>query len=120
MFSDPLARIFPGEAHSGSEVREIIIGHSTTKHLPLVCFTEPVVDHIRITSARRAPKTDHAVMKNISKSGVRTNKENGLQAEYRFDYSKSKPNRFATRIQPGAVAVRSIPTWRGCSKAPRP
>lgn len=44
-------------------------------------------------------------MKNISKSRAKTKRENGLQAEYRFDYSKSKPNRFATRIQPGAVAV---------------
>ena len=44
-------------------------------------------------------------MKNISKSRVKTKRENGLRAEYRFDYTKSKPNRFATRIQPGAVAV---------------
>ena len=27
VFSDPLARIFADEAHSGNEVREIIIGH---------------------------------------------------------------------------------------------
>jgi len=44
-------------------------------------------------------------MKNISRSRAKTKKEKGLQSEYRFDYSKSKPNRFATRIQPGAVAV---------------
>lgn len=44
-------------------------------------------------------------MKNISKSKTKTKREDGLQAEYRFDYSKSKPNRFGTRIQPGAVAV---------------
>ncbi len=58
VFSDPLARIFPDEAHSRNEVREIIIGHSTAKHLLLVCFTEQVVDHIRIISARRATKTE--------------------------------------------------------------
>jgi hypothetical protein len=29
----------------------------------------------------------------------------GLRAEYRFDYSKAKPNRFALRTQPGSVAV---------------
>ena len=44
-------------------------------------------------------------MKNTSKSRVKTQRQNGLQAEYRFDYSKSKPNRFATRIPPGSVAV---------------
>jgi hypothetical protein len=30
---------------------------------------------------------------------------NGLRPEYRFDYTKAKPNRFAGRAQPGAVTV---------------
>jgi hypothetical protein len=29
----------------------------------------------------------------------------GLRAEYRFDYAKSRPNRFAARMKGGAVAV---------------
>lgn len=44
-------------------------------------------------------------MKNISKPSVKTKRENGLRAEYRFDYTKAKPNRFSSRIQSGAVAV---------------
>lgn len=48
-------------------------------------------------------------MKNTSKSRIKTKRGNGLRAEYRFDYTKSKPNRFATRIQPGAVAVMLDP-----------
>ena len=44
-------------------------------------------------------------MKNTSRSRAKTKRSDELQAEYRFDYTKSKPNRFATRIQPGAVAV---------------
>jgi hypothetical protein len=44
-------------------------------------------------------------MKNISKPRVKTRWKNAPQAEYRFDYAKSKPNRFATRIEQGAVAV---------------
>jgi len=28
-----------------------------------------------------------------------------LRSEYRFDYSKSKPNRFAAKMSEGAVAV---------------
>ncbi len=47
VFSDPMARIFPDEAHSGNEAREIIVGH-----------TEQVVHHIRIISARLATKTE--------------------------------------------------------------
>jgi len=29
----------------------------------------------------------------------------GLRPEYQFDYSKSKPNRFATQMAEGSVAV---------------
>jgi hypothetical protein len=29
----------------------------------------------------------------------------GVRSEYRFDYSKSKPNRFASQIKEGSVAV---------------
>ncbi len=48
-------------------------------------------------------------MKNISESRTKTKRVNGLRAEYRLDYTKSKPNRFATRITPGAVAVMLDP-----------
>jgi len=30
---------------------------------------------------------------------------NGTRAQYRFDYSKSKPNRFASQIKEGSVVV---------------
>jgi len=40
------------------------------------------------------------------KSTPRTRaKADGLEPEYRFDYPKAKPNRFAGATQPGAVAV---------------
>jgi hypothetical protein len=29
----------------------------------------------------------------------------GMRSEYRFDYSKSKPNRFAAQIKEGSVVV---------------
>ncbi|MCL4206472.1 MAG: hypothetical protein KJ000_28655, partial [Pirellulaceae bacterium] len=32
-----------------------------------------------------------------------------LQAEYRFDYSKAKPNRFASRVDPTRVVVALDP-----------
>ena len=31
--------------------------------------------------------------------------EEGLRSEYRFDYSKSKPNRFASQMSEGSVAI---------------
>jgi hypothetical protein len=48
-------------------------------------------------------------MKNTSQARTKTKSVKGLRAEYRFDYTKSKPNRFATRIAPGAVAVMLDP-----------
>ena len=32
-------------------------------------------------------------------------KEDAMRSEYRFDYSKSKPNRFAAKMSEGSVAV---------------
>jgi uncharacterized protein len=58
VFRDPLARIFPDEDHATSELREIIIGHSRSRKLLLVSFTEPARERIRIISARSATKIE--------------------------------------------------------------
>jgi hypothetical protein len=45
-------------------------------------------------------------MKNTSHPKAKTKPAgDGVQREYRFDYAKAKPNRFAEAAQPGAVAV---------------
>jgi hypothetical protein len=44
-------------------------------------------------------------MRKTSQSKRETKPANGLRPEYRFDYTKAKPNRFAERTQPGAIAV---------------
>jgi uncharacterized DUF497 family protein len=56
VFADPLARIFPDEEHSVTEMREIIIGHSA-RHLLVVSFTGSE-DRVRIFSARKATRTE--------------------------------------------------------------
>jgi uncharacterized DUF497 family protein len=58
VFGNPLARIFPDKKHSAEEFREIIIGHSSTKRLLLVCFMEAQVEKVRIISARRATRKE--------------------------------------------------------------
>jgi uncharacterized DUF497 family protein len=55
-FSDPLARIFDDERVQ-SELREIIVGHSTRNRLLIVCFTQRD-DAIRIISARKATRNE--------------------------------------------------------------
>lgn len=57
-FSDPLARIFVDEKHSADERREILIGHSASRRLLLVCFSETAEDQVRIISARCATKAE--------------------------------------------------------------
>jgi hypothetical protein len=44
-------------------------------------------------------------MKNTPQNRVKAKPANGLRPEYRFDYTKAKPNRFAGRAQPGSVVV---------------
>jgi hypothetical protein len=44
-------------------------------------------------------------MRSTSHPKARRNEANGLQPEYRFDYTSVKPNRFANRVRPGSVAV---------------
>jgi hypothetical protein len=44
-------------------------------------------------------------MKKTLAGKKRQAKREGLRSEYRFDYSKSKPNRFAAKMSAGAVAV---------------
>jgi len=58
VFSDPLAFIFDDEDHSTDERREIIIGHSRSRRLVIVCFTEKTEGVIRLISARSATKRE--------------------------------------------------------------
>jgi hypothetical protein len=44
-------------------------------------------------------------MKKDSKTKREEKLDDDLQPEYRFDYSKAKPNRFATRLPRGSRAV---------------
>jgi hypothetical protein len=44
-------------------------------------------------------------MKSTPQTKPKAKRANGLRSEYRFDYSKAKPNRFAERTPPGSVAI---------------
>jgi hypothetical protein len=44
-------------------------------------------------------------MKKTSVRKKKTAKRGALRSEYRFDYSKSKPNRFAAKMSEGTVVV---------------
>jgi hypothetical protein len=44
-------------------------------------------------------------MKKTSGHSTKRKRSDDLRAEYRFDYAKAKPNRFASAARPGSVAV---------------
>ena len=57
VFADPLALIFKDEDHSVDEHREMIVGHSATPRLLVVCFSA-YDDTARIFSARTVTKLE--------------------------------------------------------------
>jgi uncharacterized DUF497 family protein len=102
VFADPLARIFDHEDHSTEEQREIIVGHSVSERLLLVCFRH-----------RRSPSGSSAHGRQRSRSGKtmkktssrRKTRRGEMQREYRFDYRKARPTRFAPRMKGKTIAV---------------
>jgi hypothetical protein len=44
-------------------------------------------------------------MKTTSHPKPKPSRSGGLQREYRFNYTKAKPNRFANRVGTGSLAV---------------
>jgi ribonuclease toxin BrnT of type II toxin-antitoxin system len=96
-------RIFDDPDHSTDEPREIIVGHSEKQRLLLVSFTERA-PKVRVISARKATKRERQDYEQNIKAKAQKPRED-LRAEYRFDYGKSRSNRFASRMGERAVAV---------------
>src|SRR5947209_242656 len=60
---------------------------------------------IRSVSARRAAKGSDKIMKKTRASNKTSKPEVEMLPEYRFDYGKAQPNRFADRLKPGSRVV---------------
>jgi len=57
-------------------------------------------------------------MKSTSRTKPRTKQSDPMEPEYRFNYGKAKPNRFAGRIRNGSVAVLLDPDVARVFKSP--
>lgn len=103
VFSDPLARIFDDPDHSHAEARELIIGHSKTQRLLVVSFAERAA----LSGFSVLARSRDGSARTMKRNARREHREDGneMRPEYHFDYGKARPNRFAGRIQAGAVAV---------------
>jgi hypothetical protein len=97
-----LARIFDDEEHSIEERWEIIIGHSAKERLLVVCFTRKVSQLESSAHEQQQEKSEANMKKPSSRRRLRRDE---MRGEYQFDYRKSRPNRFASLMKGGAVAV---------------
>jgi uncharacterized protein len=110
VFADPLARIFTDDEHSStddehsSDEREIIIGHTAKQRLIVVCFMEWKELSECSAPCEQAGKNGKIMKKTSAHSQAPESLDN-MRREYRFDYRKAKPNRFAKRMAAGTIAV---------------
>lgn len=71
VFDDPLARIFDDELHSLSEAREIIVGHSISDRLLVICFAQRSEEIIRVIRARLPTSKERKDYEEIVDKGPR-------------------------------------------------
>jgi hypothetical protein len=92
VFTDPLAQIFATKSIPPSNIARL---------LSITLFQR----NSRWSSLPRRGENNEIMKHTPSPVKSRTKSATDLQPEYRFDYGKAKPNRFAGVAQPGAVAV---------------
>jgi uncharacterized protein len=104
VFADPLARIFEDPEHSETERREIIVGLSDQQNLILVSSWKRTTGFDSSARARRPAWSVKTMRKTLARKRAQREQQE-LSSEYRFDYSRSKPNRFAESMSGGAIAI---------------
>lgn len=74
---------------------------------------------VRFINARKATRAGHKIMKKTSVFKKRKHGQEELSPEYRFDYSKAKPNRLGERMSGGKIAVVLEPDVAAVFKSSR-
>jgi uncharacterized DUF497 family protein len=102
VFGDSLARIFDDPDQTGSESRELIVGHCTGSFSSWYASSSGATGYgSSVRAAQRAGRG--GTMKKASSK--RKSPSSGMRSEYRLDYDRARPNRFAERVPANAVAV---------------
>ena len=102
VFPDPLANIFDDPDHSESERRELIIGTRRASVFWWCASRSGSRGRESLAPGKRRRMSDRTMSK-IPRNGRRDSSE--IRPEYQFDYSRAKPNRFASRMNRPVVAV---------------
>lgn len=90
VFGDLSAKMFFDDEPSIDEKREFIVGYSEINRLLVVYFTERENRKVRIIPHENPPISNGRIMKKMNNEDT-----DEMKSEYRFDYSKAQPNRFA-------------------------
>jgi hypothetical protein len=101
VFSDPLARIFEDEDHDIEEQPEINHRHGTD-----YCWSRLFSERMSYESSAHGRRREMSgrTMKKASSRKRRTSRDD-MRREYRFDYTKARPNRFAAVLKRRTTAV---------------
>ena len=103
-FSDPLARIFDDPEHSSEELREIMWG-ILNGSVCYWCLSPSGRRRFGSSVLVPQPGVSESAMSKTSRKPSKRRRKRELVAEYTFDYSRSRPNKFAARMKENAVAV---------------
>jgi len=103
VFGDPLARIFDDPDHSVDDPRELIVGHCSRRILLSFASYSAVIGYACSALAARHARKGR-IMKKAPRKRSRAGTV-GMRPEYRLDYDRAKPNRFASKVPANAVAV---------------
>jgi uncharacterized DUF497 family protein len=102
VFADPLARIFDDPDHSEDERRELIIGTRPTNVFWLLVSRSASRGRESLAPEKRR-RMSNGTMSKTPRNRRRDSSE--IRPEYQFDYSRAKPNRFASSMNPPVIAV---------------
>jgi uncharacterized DUF497 family protein len=103
VFADPLARIVDDDDHAIDEHREIIIGHSTRQRCSS-SHSSSARPQYESSVRERRPGMSGKTTRKASRRGARR-AINDLRREYRFDYTRARPNRFIEALKDRTTAV---------------
>lgn len=103
VFRDPLALLFDDPDHSADEQREVIIASRRNRGFLWSALPSGRAGFGSSTRGARPPQNASNMAK--TRRPRKRPPSDDLRPEYEFDYTKARPNRFASRFPRQTVAV---------------
>ena len=104
VFGDPIGRITDDPRHSVGERRFVLLGRSDQQHLLAVMFADGERSSASSAHAMRLVANGEN-MKRVKKSARGTSHVDPDEILPEYDFSRARPNKYASRYQKGALVV---------------